>query len=148
MNLKEKLTADLKEAMKQGDAVRKETIRALRGAIRNAEIDRGRELTGAELLDVIARQAKQRRDSIEQYRRGNRPDLVEQESRELAVIETYLPRQLTDDEIAARADAVIAELGVTGMKGMGAVMKRLTTELKGRADGKRISQIVRQRLSR
>ncbi|RME47344.1 MAG: GatB/YqeY domain-containing protein [Caldilineae bacterium] len=148
MNLKERLTADLKEAMKQGDAVRKETIRALRNAIRNAEIDRRRELTDAELLDVVARQAKQRRDSIEQYRQGNRPDLVEQESRELTIIETYLPRQLTDDEIAARADAVIAELGVTDMKGMGAVMKRLTTELKGQADGKRISQIVRQRLSR
>jgi len=148
MTLKEKLTADLKEAMKQGDAVRKETIRALRGAIRNAEIDRGRELTDAETLDVIARQAKQRRDSIEQYRKGNRPDLVEQEQRELAVIEAYLPRQLTDDEIAARVDAVIAELGVTDMKGMGAVMKRLTAELKGQADGKRISQVVRQRLSR
>jgi len=147
MSLKAKLTNDLKEAMKSGDQVKKDTVRTLRGAIRNAEIDSGHDLADEEILAIIDKQAKQRRDSIEQYQKANRSDLVEQEQQELAVIETYLPQQLSDEEIRARVEATIAELGVTDMKGMGLLMKRLTDELKGRADGKRISQIVRELLS-
>ncbi len=143
MDIKTQLTNDLKEAMKSGDAVRKETVRLLRGAIKNAEIDAGHPFSDEEALAVIAKQAKQRRDSIEQYKQANRADLVAEEEAELAVIESYLPAQLSDEEITARAQAVIAELGVTDMKGMGQVMKRLSAELKGVADGKRISQIVR-----
>jgi uncharacterized protein YqeY len=147
MELKKKLTEDLKQAMKGGDALRKNTVRALRGAIRNAEIEIGRDLTEAEILEVISKQAKQRRDSVEQYQKAARMDLVEQEQQELDIIETYLPRQLSDEEITVRAKTAITELGVMDMKGMGPVMKLLTSELKGRADGKRISQIVRQLLS-
>jgi hypothetical protein len=98
-------------------------------------------------LEVISKQAKQRRDSVEQYQKAARMDLVEQEQQELDIIETYLPRQLSDEEITVRAKTAITELGVMDMKGMGPVMKLLTSELKGRADGKRISQIVRQLLS-
>ncbi len=144
MNLKIKLTNDLKEAMKSGERVKRDTIRTLRGAIRNAEIDSGHDLTDEEILTIISKQAKQRRDSIEQYQRANRSDLVEQEQQELTIIKTYLPQQLSDAEIRARAEELIAELGVTDMKGMGLVMKSLTNELKGRADGKRISQITRE----
>ena len=147
MRLKDQLTNDLKEAMKSGDRVKKETVRALRGAIRNVEIDSRRDLTDEEILDIINKQAKQRRDSIEQYQKANRSDLVEQEQQELAIIEAYLPQQLTDAEIKTRVETAIAELGVSDMKGMGPVMKRLTVELKGRADGKRISQLVRELLS-
>ncbi len=147
MSLKDQLTNDLKEAMKSGDQIKKDTVRALRGAIRNVEIDSRRDLTDEEILAIIHKQAKQRRDSIEQYQKANRSDLVEQEQQELAIIEVYLPQQLSDDEIRARVETAIAELGVSDMKGMGLVMKRLTAELKGRADGKRISQLVRELLS-
>ncbi len=147
MSLKDQLTYDLKEAMKSGNQVKKDTIRALRGAIRNAEIDSKGKLSEEEILTIIAKQAKQRRDSIKQYQKANRSDLVEQEQQELAIIEVYLPQQLSDDEIRARVETAIAELGVKNMKGMGLVMKRLTTELKGRADGKRISQFVKELLS-
>ncbi len=147
MDIKTQLTNDLKEAMKSGDTTRKETVRLLRGAIKNAEINAGHPLSDEEALAVIAKQAKQRRDSIEQYKQANRQDLVAEEQAELAIIESYLPAQLSDEEITARAQAVIAELGVSDMKGMGQVMKRLSQELRGVADGKRISQIVRGLLS-
>ncbi len=143
MDIKTQLTNDLKAAMKSGDTTRKETVRLLRGAIKNAEINAGHPLSDDEALAVIAKQAKQRRDSIEQYKQANRQDLVAAEQAELEIIEAYLPAQLSDEEITARARAVIAELGVSDMKGMGQVMKQLSQELKGVADGKRISQIVR-----
>ncbi len=146
MDIRTKLNEDLKAAMKSGDTVRRETVRLLRGAVRNKEIDAGKPLTDAEILDVIAKQAKQRRDSIEQYRAANRDDLVAEEQAELEIIEAYLPRQLSDAEITERATAVIAELGVSDMKGMGKVMQRLSQDLKGVADGKRISKIVRELL--
>ncbi len=147
MDIRTKLNEDLKAAMKSGDTVRRETVRLLRGAVRNREIDTGKPLTDAEILDVIAKQAKQRRDSIEQYRAANRDDLAAEEQAELEIIETYLPRQLSDAEIAERAAAVIAELGVSDMKGMGKVMQRLSQDLKGVADGKRISKVVRELLA-
>lgn len=148
MTLKEKLTADMKDAMKIGDTLKKDTVRILRGAVRNLEIDLHRDLNEQEVLEVIGKQAKQRRDSIFQYQQANRPDLVKQEEMELEIIEAYLPQQLSDEEITLRADAVIKELGSPGMKGMGQVMQRLTADLKGVADGKRISSIVRQLLGR
>ena len=143
MDIRTKLTDDLKTAMKSGDTVRKETVRLLRGAIKNAEIDAGHPLTDEQALAIVAKQAKQRRDSIKQYLQANRSDLAETEQAELAIIEAYLPRQLTDEEISERASAVIAELGVSDMKGMGQAMGRLSQALKGIADGQRISQIVR-----
>lgn len=147
MTIKERLTQDLKEAMKSGDEVRRNAIRNLRSAIRYAEIDTGHELSDEEAIEVVAKQAKQRRDSIEQFQQGNRPDLVKQEQQELDIIETYLPPQLTDEEITERAKAVIAEVKATSMKDMGKVMGILSREMKGLADGKRISEIVRELLS-
>lgn len=147
MSLTEQLTQDLKNAMKEGDTTRRNTIRLLRSAIKNAEIDKGRALSEAELLDVVAKQAKQRRDSIQEYEKAGRSDLVEQEQAELEILEGYLPRQLAEGEIRARAEAAIAELGVSGMTGMGQVMQRLMAELKGQADGKVVNQVVRDLLS-
>lgn len=147
MGLNDTLTQDLKTAMKTGDTTRRETIRALRGAIKNEEIDKGQPLSEEEVLAVLIKQAKQRRDSIEQFTAAQRLDLVAGEAAELEIIEAYLPRQLSDEEITLRAQALIEQLGATDMKSMGAVMGRLTQELKGVADGKRISAIVRQLLS-
>lgn len=147
MTIKERLTQDLKEAMKSGDEVRRNAIRNLRSAIRYAEIDLGHELSDEEAIEAIAKQVKQRRDSIEQFQQGNRPDLVKQEQQELNIIETYLPPQLTDEEISERAKAVIVEVNATSMKDMGKVMGILSREMKGLADGKRISEIVRELLS-
>ena len=147
MDLKQKLADDLKIAMKSGDLNQKTTIRTLRSEIRKAEIDGGHELTNEEVLDVISKQAKQRRDSIEQYQKAGRMDLLEQEQQELMVIESYLPQQLSDDEITAKAKVVIINLQAKDMKAMGLVMKHLTSDLKGVADGKRISNIVRKLLT-
>lgn len=147
MDLKQKLADDLKIAMKSGNLIQKTTIRTLLSEIRKAEIDSKSELTNEEVLNVISKQAKQRRDSIEQYQKAGRVDLLEQEQQELTVIGAYLPQQLSDDEITERAKAVILELQATNMKAMGSVMKHLTSELKGVADGKRISKIVRELLA-
>lgn len=147
MNLKDQLMQDMKIAMKAGDNLKKETVRLLRSAVRNVEIDLGHELSNEEALAILGKQAKQRRDSIEQYQQAGRADLAEREAQELAIVDAYLPRQLSDDEITDRAKAAIAELGLSGMAAMGPAMKRLSTELKGQADGKRISRIVRSLLN-
>jgi uncharacterized protein YqeY len=139
MSLKDQLSQDLKDAMRHGDELKKNTIRYLRSAIKNVEIDAGHELSDQDVIAVLVKQAKQRRDSIEQFQQGNRPDLADIEAKELAIIESYLPQPLSDEEIKTRARAVIAELGVTDIKGMGQVMGKLTQELQGVADGKRIS---------
>lgn len=147
--LEERLNNDLKEAMRRSDETRKLAIRAVKAAIAQAKVAgaEARELSEQEVLAIIAKQIKQRRESIEEFTKGNRPDLVAKEQAEIEVLETYLPAQLGEEEIRARAQAVIAELGVTDMKGLGPVMKRLTAELKGAADGGTINRIVRSLLS-
>jgi uncharacterized protein YqeY len=147
MTIKNQINDQLKEAMRGGDKFRTETLRGLKSAIRYAEIETGAELDDAGVTGVIVKQAKQRRDSIAEFEKAGRADLVEKEANELKILETYLPAQLTEAEIRARAQAVIDELGVTGAAGMGQVMKRLTADLKGQADGKVVSQVVRQLLS-
>lgn len=147
MTLKEQLDNDLKTAMKSGNAVQKNVVRTIRGAIQNVELVSKTPLSDAEILDLITKQAKQRRESIDQFRQGNRLDLVEQEEAELAVLEAYLPTQLSDAEIEARARAVIEEMDVADMTGVGQIMGRLSKELKGVADGKRINAVVRTLLS-
>ncbi len=147
MSLKDQINNDLKEAMRGGDKTRTETLRMLKSALKYAEIEAGAELDDTGVLGVISKQAKQRRDSIAEYEKGNRTDLARQEATELVILEHYLPRQMSAEEIRDRARAVIAELGVTDPRGVGLVMKRLTTELKGQADGKMINQVVRDLLS-
>ncbi|MDM8518963.1 GatB/YqeY domain-containing protein [Anaerolineales bacterium HSG6] len=147
MSLLEQINQDLKIAMKEKDKNRTGTIRMLKSALKYAEIEAKNSLDDDAVLVVISKQVKQRRDSIEQFEKAGRIDLVEKEAEELAVLETYLPTQLSPAEIEERAKAVISDLGVTNMKGMGQVMKQLTSELKGQADGKTVSQVVRQLLS-
>lgn len=148
MTLEERLDADLKEAMKSGDTNRKLAIRAVKTAIKEAKVSgaEAHDLSEADVLAIIAKQVKQRRDSITEFAKGGRPDLIVQEEAEIAVLEVYLPRQLSEAEIRARAQAVIAELGVTDMKGLGPVMKRLTPELRGITDGQVVNRVVRELL--
>ena len=149
MTMEERLDADLKEAMRSGDVTRKLTIRSVKTAITEAKVSgtEARSLTDQDVLGIIARQIKQRRDSAAEFTKGGRPDLTEKEEAEIAVLLTYLPEQLDDAAIRQRAEAVIAELGVTDLKGMGPVMKRLSGELRGQADGQTINRIVRELLS-
>ena len=147
MSLLEQINQDLKISMKERDKNRTGTLRMLKSALKYAEIEAKNSLDDGAVLTVISKQVKQRRDSIEQFKKADRTDLVDSEAAELAVLEAYLPAQLSPTEIEERAKAVIGELGVTNMKGMGQVMKRLTAELKGQADGKTVSQVVRQLLS-
>jgi len=147
MSLKEQVDQDLKDAMRSRDKFRTQTLRSLKSAIKYAEIEASAELNDPDIVAVIAKQAKQRRDSIAEFEKGGRTDLVEKETSELDILETYLPAQLSEETIKEKAQAVIAELGVTDMKGMGQVMNRLMVELKGQADGKVVNQVVRQLLS-
>lgn len=147
MSLKEQLDQDLKDAMRSHDKFRTQTLRSLKSAIKYAEIEAGAELNDPDIVAVIAKQAKQRRDSIAEFEKAGRIDLIEKENGELDILETYLPAQLSEEAIKEKAQAVIDELGVTDMKGMGQVMNRLMADLKGQADGKAVNQIVRQLLS-
>jgi uncharacterized protein YqeY len=148
MTLEERLDADLKEAMKSGDTTRKLAIRAVKTAITEAKVagTEAKTVNDADVLAIITKQVKQRRDSIIEYNKGGRPDLAVQEQAEIAVLEVYLPKQLSEAEIRERAQAVIAELGVTDMKGFGSVMKRLSADLRGIADGQIVNRVVREQL--
>ena len=147
VSLKEKLAEDLKQALRNDDKLRRSVIRLVMSAIRNAEISRQADLTEPDILGVIAKEVKQRRESIEAFQQGNRQDLVAQEEAEMAVLEEYLPQQMTRDEIMAEARRVIAEVGAQGPGDKGKVMPKLIPQLKGRADGREINEIVTELLS-
>ncbi|MBI4311950.1 MAG: GatB/YqeY domain-containing protein [Chloroflexi bacterium] len=142
MSLREKLLEDQKNAMRAGDEARRDTLRFLRSAIGYAEIDAGHTLSDEEALGVIAKQVKQVRESLEEFRKGGRQDLVQKAERELAILQGYLPQQLTAAEIEAEAAKAIAELGAQGPREMGKVMALLMPRLKGKAEGRQVSAIV------
>ena len=134
--------------MRAKDARRRSTIRMLEAAIKNAEIEkRGAELADADILAILQRQVKQRRESIEQYVSGNREDLAEIERVEIGIIEQYLPRQLGRDEVEARARAVIEQVGASGPGERGKVMGMLMKELRGEADGSLVNAVVGELLA-
>ncbi len=147
MGLKETLDADLKDAMRSKDQLRLDTIRGLKSAIKYREIELMKTLDDAGVQGVIAGEVKRRRDSVEQYRAGNRQDLVDKEEREIAILQGYQPAQLSEPELRAKVDEAVAKVGAKGMKDMGAVMKALMPEVQGRADGKAVSDMVKARLS-
>ncbi|HYG67527.1 MAG TPA: GatB/YqeY domain-containing protein [Anaeromyxobacteraceae bacterium] len=147
MALKERLDADLKSAMRDKDALKLSVIRMLKSAIKYREIEVMKPLDDAGVITVLSSEIKRRRDSVEQYRAGNRQDLVEKEEAEIAILQGYLPAQLSEDELRAKVDAAIASTGAKGPKDMGAVMKALLPEVQGRADGKVVSELVKSRLS-
>ena len=149
--LKERISEDIKTAMKARDKVRLETVRSIKKVIIEKETEvrpKGQdELTPEQELELLAQQAKQRRDSIEQYRLGGRDDLADTEAQELAIIETYLPAQLSTEEIEAIIDKIIASVGASSPKDMGQVMGPAMKELKGKADGKQVQEIVKAKLA-
>ncbi len=146
-SLKEKLIEDLKQAMRSGNTRKRSTIRLLLSAIQNAEIAKKAELDGSGILGIIAKETRQRRESIEAFKSGNRQDLVEQEEAELAILEVYLPPQMSREEISEAARRVIQEVGARGPGDKGKVMPKLIVELKGQADGREINTVVTELLS-
>jgi uncharacterized protein YqeY len=147
VSLKDRISDDLKQALKEGDDVRKRTLRVLIAAVHNAEIEKGGPLDDSGALAVIAKQAKQRRESAEEFRKGGRQDLVEREEEEAAVLQAYLPAAMSREEIAAAARKVIAEVGAQGPRDVGKVMPVLVKQLAGRAEGSEISAVVRELLA-
>ena len=145
--LKQRLADDLKHAMRGGDKVRRSVIRLVMAAITNAEIARQATLDGTDILGIIAKEAKQRRESIEAFRLGNRQDLVAQEEAELAVLSEYLPLPMSGEEVKVAARQVIEEVGAQGLSDKGKVMPKLIAQLKGRADGREINAIVTELLT-
>ncbi|MFP2896485.1 GatB/YqeY domain-containing protein [Corallococcus sp. 4LFB] len=147
--LKERLTADLKDAMKAKDELTLSVVRMLKSAVKYKEVEPGAsELDDAGVLQVIAGLIKQRRDSIEQFKAGGRPELADKEEQEISVLQRYLPKQLTPEELTAAVQASIAEVGAKGPKDMGAVMKNVNPKLQGKAEGKAISEEVKAQLAR
>lgn len=147
MNYKETLEWELVQAAKAQDKERLSALRLIKNTLHNREIDLHRELEESEFLQALASMAKQRNDSIEQFRNGGRQDLVEKETGELKVIQEFMPAQLSDEEISREIEAAIAEVGATSIKDMGKVMKVLMSKLTGKADGKVVGDKVKARLS-
>ena len=145
--MKQKLTEDLKQALKGGDKVKRSVIRLVMAAIKNAEIARQVTLEDADILGVIAKEVRQRRESIEAFTKGNRPDLVAQEEAELAILQQYLPQQMTREEIIVEARRIIDEVGAREPGDKGKVMPKLIAQLKGRADGREINTVVTELLA-
>ena len=147
MALKETLSNDMKDAMRQRDTVKRDTIRLLLSAIGYEEkAKRTDALADDDVTQVLSKQAQQRRDSIDAYQKGNRPDLVAKEEAELAIVVQYLPQPLKADEIEAIVQSAIAELNATGPQDMGKVMGRVMPQVRARADGKQVSALVNQTL--
>jgi uncharacterized protein YqeY len=148
MSLSERLTEDMKNAMKAGAAgkVRLDTIRFLRSALKNVEIDKKALLTDEDVLGVITKQVKQLKDSIDEFQKAGRSDLVEKAQAEVAVLSDYLPQQMSEAEVRDLARQIIADVGAQGPKDMGKVMGPLVARTKGRADGKLVNQVVKELL--
>ncbi len=141
------LMDDLKVAMKAGNTTARDTIRFTMSSLKNARIEKGSELTRQEAIAVLQRDAKRRQESIYQFRAGNRDDLVEKEEAQLAVLKSYLPAELTDDQVAAIVNEAIAESGASSMKDLGKLMPLLIQKAAGQADGKRLNEAARAALS-
>lgn len=146
-SLREHLSNDLKQAMKDRDIELRDTIRFILSAVKNVEIDKRSPLSPEEEISLLRTQAKQRRDSIDQFRAGGRDDLADREASQLAILERYLPQQMSDEELAAFVKLGIADASAEGPKDMGKVMGLLNKRAEGRVDGRRLSTAVRESLA-
>lgn len=144
--LRDKIADEMRAAMKAREQARVGALRMLMTAIKNTEVEKMHDLSDEEVLDVIAREAKRRRESIEAFEKGGRTDLVEKETAELAVLDAYLPDKLSDEELTALVDEAVAETGASSPKQMGEVMKALMPKVRGRADGAQVSALVKAKL--
>ena len=146
MGLREQIDADIKDAMKSGAKDKVSALRMLSAALKNKQIDKRAPLTDGEVVDTVRSLIKQRKDSIEQFAKGGRQDLVDKETSEVAILEVYLPQQMAREEIEKIVREVIGQIGAQGAKDMGKVMKALVPLLAGRADNKLVSELVKQSL--
>jgi uncharacterized protein len=147
MQLRERLQTEMKEAMKSRDALRLSTIRMVISAVKNRDIELRRELNDAEITETIATLCKQRRESIKLFKEAGRQELVDKEEAELALMISFLPQQLTREELVSLVEKAITETGAASGKDMGKVMKALAPSVSGRADGKLVSEIVKEKLA-
>ncbi|MCK5332433.1 GatB/YqeY domain-containing protein [Candidatus Parcubacteria bacterium] len=148
MDLKEKISVDLKNSMKSGDAKIRQVLRMLNSDIKNFEIDKKTEATDDEILGIIKKNVKSRKDSIEQYTKGNRQDLAEKENEELLILEKYMPVQMTEDEIRKIVQTVIQKLEEINPSDFGKIIGMSVKETKGMADGNIVSRIVKEELNK
>jgi uncharacterized protein YqeY len=146
--LKERLQADLKTAMKEKDTFKRDVIRFVMSAIKQIEVDERKELTDADIEAILVKQIKQRNDSIEQFRSGGREDLVAQNEKELAILRSYLPEPMSEEEVREVLEEIVAETGASGMKDMGRVMGAAKAKIGSRAEGRVINQIAKELLNR
>ena len=146
MSLSEQIMSDMKEAMKARDKVRLNTVRMIKSALMNEKIKAGHDLTAEEELTVLSREKKQREESIEEFTKANRKDLADETKQELAIVESYLPKQMTQEELNQAVSSAIAEVNAQGKSDFGKVMKVLMPKIKGKADGKAASNAVRKQL--
>lgn len=146
MSLSEQIMSDMKEAMKARDKVRLNTVRMIKSALMNEKIKAGHDLTAEEELTVLSREKKQREESIEEFTKANRKDLADETKQELTIVESYLPKQMTQEELNQAVSSAIAEVNAQGKSDFGKVMKVLMPKIKGKADGKAASDVVRKQL--
>ena len=147
MSLKERLMADLKDAMKNKDKLRKDVITMVRAAIKQKEVDERVELDDADIENIISKQLKEKKSSIEEFKKGNRQDLVDQTNAEIEILLKYLPEQLSDEELKEIIKKVIDENEITSMKDIGKLMKNVMPLIKGKADGKQVNLIAKELLN-
>ena len=148
MTLREKINDDVKSAMRSGDTARRDTIRLLLAALKQREVDERKTMSDTDVLGVIEKMIKQRRDSISQFEQGGRQDLADKEKQELALLQDYMPQAMGEDELAAAVVAAVAETGASGPADMGKVMAVLKPKLAGRADMSKVSAAVKAQLTR
>ncbi|WP_054251922.1 GatB/YqeY domain-containing protein [Neofamilia massiliensis] len=147
MSLKEKLMEDLKTSMKNKDILRKNTITMVRAAIKQEEVDKRIDLDDEGIIQIMGKQLKEKRNSIEEFQKGNRQDLVDQAEAEIAILLEYLPKQLTEEELTEIVKEVLDQGGYTSMKDMGKIMKDVMPKVQGKADGNMVNQVVRKILA-
>ncbi|ENO0236898.1 GatB/YqeY domain-containing protein [Campylobacter coli] len=147
MNLKEQILNDIKEAMRQKDDFKRDTLRTLNAAFKQVEVDERIELSDERILKIIASEIKKRKDAIELYSKGGREDLAQKEQKEIALFESYLPQQLSDEELQAALKEMITNLGVSSLKDQGLVMKEAKAKFGARVDGKRLNVTLRELLN-
>lgn len=147
MNLKEQILNDIKETMKQKDDFKRDALRTLNAAFKQVEVDERIELSDERILKIIASEIKKRKDAIELYSKGGREDLAQKEQKEIALFESYLPQQLSDEELQAALKEMIANLGVSSLKDQGLVMKEAKAKFGARVDGKRLNVTLRELLN-
>ncbi len=145
--LKEKLLEDLKNSMKEKNNLRKNVIQMVRAAILQIEKDKGIEVEDSKILEIIAKEVKTRNDSLQDFEKGGREDLVEQAKQEIKILTEYLPKQLTKEELKEKISKIISDLGATSIKDMGAVMKEAKAQIGTSADGRTINEVVKELLA-